>query len=252
LSDRRGARLARQFVLARQRVQEPMMPSRPHRLPVLLAVLLAGAATSALAESPLPDPVAPAGIGRPLDQIRPGRAGKPAAKKEALRKDTAKARKIARSPAPAPQAAARPALLQGAPAAAAAPAVLDDDQPRPQRQAKRALDDRADTRVRTDDVGKGTHFARKPLGPGAYFDDKIRAAVRKYYDEHPAPGRAPQWQIGETLPTGVPVGAVPKGVLASLPKLPPGHRYVDLGGDILLVAAGSKMVVDGISARAAR
>jgi hypothetical protein len=45
------------------------------------------------------------------------------------------------------------------------------------------------------------------------------------------------------------VVAVPQGVLASLPKLPPGHRYVDVGGDILLMAAGSRMVVDGISAR---
>jgi hypothetical protein len=48
------------------------------------------------------------------------------------------------------------------------------------------------------------------------------------------------------------VASVPQPVMASLPKLPPGHRYVQFGGDILLVAAGSKMVVDGISTRVAR
>ena len=233
-----------------------MTSPRPHRLPiVLLALLLADATGAALAESPLPDPVAPAVLGRPLDQIRPARQAK-----SAQGKHTAKTTTIAREQPVAPQAAARPAGLQKTAALPAAPAPVqqplvlpaaEPDMPM-QRQAKMALDDRADTRIRTDDVGKGTHFARKPLGPGAYFGDKNRAAVHKYYETNPPGGAAPHWQIGQTLPAGAPVASVPQPVMAALPKLPPGHRYVLLGGDVLLVAAGSKMVVDGISARAAR
>lgn len=221
-----------------------MMLPRPHRVPVLLALLLLDAAGAAFAwaESPLTDPVAPAVVGRPLDQIRPSRPARPA-----VRKPAAGPNKGVRAQRPAtPQASPRPAAFQGAPVR---PPVLDDDAPRPQRQAKKTLDDRTDPRVRSDDVGRGTHFARKPLGTGVYFDDKIRAAVRKYFEAHPAAGTPPQWQVGEALPAGVPVGKVPPPVLASLPRLPPGHQYLDVGGDILLVAARSKMVVDGISAR---
>jgi hypothetical protein len=219
------------------------------RLPLLFALLLAPAweASFALAESPLPDPIAPAVIGRPLDQIRPARpnsAGKVVRKKAA-------APKVARPAAPQPGTA-----ILGAAPAAALPALTFpgmDPQPAPgQRQAKRALDDRADPRMRADDVGQGTHFARKPLGPGAYFADKDRAAVAKYFQAHPPAGAAPKWQIGQALPRGLKVAAVPPAVQGSLPQVPPGHRYVQLGGDILLVASGSGMVVDGISARAAR
>ena len=46
-------------------------------------------------------------------------------------------------------------------------------------------------------------------------------------------------------------GAVPKGLLAALPPLPPGYRYVELAGEVVMVASTSKMVVDGIS-RSAR
>ncbi|GAB3652655.1 hypothetical protein [Ramlibacter alkalitolerans] len=234
-----------------------MTPPRPHRLTFLLALLLAdaGGAGLALAQSHLPDPVAPAVIGRPLDQIRPVRPARPVTAK----KDT-RAKSTARAPAPAAQAAARPAAIEKVTAAPAAPAPAQQALAPPgaepdaplQRRAKMALDDRADTRIPTDDVGKGTHFARKPLGPGAYFGDKDRASVRKYYEANPPAGTAPHWEIGQSLPAGVPIASVPKPVMAALPKLPPGHRYVQLGGDILLVAAGSKMVVDGISVRAGR
>lgn len=207
------------------------------RLVLLPGVLLFGGAPFALAESPLPDPVAPAVIGRPLDQtrtVRPVKKKSAATKvvrpKHAAARPAASPTKVVRQSAPPPQAP-RPAQdVAGTP-----------------HPPKQALDDRADPRMRLDDVGKGTHFARKPLGAGAYFDDKDRTAVRKYYEAHPASGAAAHWRIGEAVPSGASLGAVPKGLLASLPKLPPGHRYVELGGEVVLIAAGSKMVVDGIS-----
>lgn len=208
------------------------------RLPLLPGVLLLACAPFALAESPMPDPVPPAVIGRPLEQIRPVRpvrpkpaAAKPARPRHAAARPAA-ARKVVRQPTSAPQA--RPAgVAQGAPAT--------------RRPAKRAVDDRADPRMRVDDVGKGVHLARKPLGPGAYIGDKHRAAVRKYYEQHPVSGAGPKWQIGEPVPRRARVKAVPRSLLASLPELPPGHRYIQLGGEVVLIAADSRMVVDGIS-----
>jgi Ni/Co efflux regulator RcnB len=208
-----------------------------YRLPLLPALLLFCCASFALAEGPLEDPVPPAVVGRPLEQINkphpPARA-KPAAKPVQP--------KAAARPAPAAQAARKPVPVPQAAAAGAARAT-----PATQRPAKQAVDDRADPRMHLDDVGKGRHFARKPLGTGAYFGDRHRAAVLKYFHDHPASGRAARWQVGEPLPDGAPMAAVPTDLLSSLPQLPPGHRYLQVGGDVVLIAEGSKMVVDGIS-----
>ena len=207
------------------------------RLSLLPGLLLLAAPAFALAESPMPDPIAPAVIGRPLDKIRPWHATakpvkpvKPAKPKQAT----------ARAPGPAKSAkAVRPSPALQATAMGAAPTA---------HAAKQALDDRVDPHAQLGEVGKGTHFARKPLGPGAYFADRHREAVRKYYAEHPlSRGAAAKWTIGEPVPNGATLAAVPHGLLASLPKVPPGHRYAQLGGEVVLIASGSKMVVDGIS-----
>lgn len=208
------------------------------RLPLLSGLLLSAGTPFAMAETPLVDPVPPAVIGRPLEQLRPARpvrpkpaAAKPARPRPAAARPAAPT-KVARQPAAPPQALA-PSAAQNGPAT--------------NRPAKQAVDDRADPRMQAVEVGKGTHFARKPLGPGAFFGDKHRTAVRKYYEAHPAPAAAANWRIGEPVPRGVTPAAVPKGLLASLPTVPPGHRYIQLGGEVVLIAAGSKMVVDGIS-----
>lgn len=199
------------------------------RLPLLTGLLLFAVAPMAVAvaEGPLlPDPVPPAVVGRPLEQIKPAR---PVREKPAAAKPAAAQREATRPPTAA--------MGAGVPQVGASN----------QRPAKQALDDRADTTMLADDVGKGTHFARKPLAPGAYISDKYRAAVRKYFEAHPPRGAAARWRIGEPVPRGAPVRAVPAGLLASLPELPPGHRYLQLGRDVVLVAEGSNMVVDGVS-----
>ncbi|MDB5912068.1 MAG: hypothetical protein JWP22_743 [Ramlibacter sp.] len=137
-------------------------------------------------------------------------------------------------------------LLALASARAQAPATA----PAPQERKKATSDDRADPNASLVEVGKGTHMARQPLKPGAYFNDKARAAVRAYYASRPpkGPTTGDGWKIGEPLPAGS--APVPRGLLAKLPKLPPGHRYLQLHGDVLLVAAGSGMVVDAIEVKA--
>jgi hypothetical protein len=184
----------------------------------------------------MPDPVPPAVIGRPLDHAwsfhvfptKPA-TGKPTTTKKPASRHTQAARKPA-----------APTQVLGA-AASTAPATA--------HRAKQALDDRTDASAVLVNVGQGTHFAQKPLGPGVYFGDRNRTAVRKYYQEHPSSGSPVHWQIGQPVPSGAALEPVPSALLASLPKLPPGHRYAELGGEVVLIAWGSKMVVDGISRR---
>lgn len=212
------------------------------RLPLLYGVLLLAGSPLVAAESPLQDPVPPAVIGRPVEQIKPPRSAreKPAVARPERNKQAA-------APAPGKKAARTPAV---APRPLAA--VPDQDAAAPQRVAKQAVDDRVDPNAPVvDDVGKGRHFARKPLAAGAYIGEKHRTAVRRYYAEHPVSGATAKWKIGEPVPRGAPVAQVPRRLLASLPEVPPGHRYVQIGGEVVLVAAASNMVVDGIS-RAAR
>lgn len=188
---------------------------------LLPALLLLAVAPGVQAQWSLPEPIAPAVIGRPLDQVRPTH---PHGKKHEATATAPHAHGAAHSVAAA--------LSQPSSGVHA---------------AKAAVDDRADPNARLDDVGKGTHFARKPLGTGVYIGDSHRAAVLRYFAEHPAPAAPVAWKIGEPLPSGAPVSAVPPALLADLPRLPPGCRYVELGGDVVMIASASKMVVDGVS-----
>lgn len=111
--------------------------------------------------------------------------------------------------------------------------------------------------------------ARKPQHAqprvGAYFTEQQRIAVRGYYGEHYGgakrcppglakknngclpPGQAKKWAVGQPLPAGVTVYAVPRAVLVQLPPPPSGYKYVRVATDILLIAVGTSMVVDAIS-----
>lgn len=205
------------------------------RLSLVPGWLLLAGLPPAMAETPLPDPVAPAVIGRPLDQIGPGRRvrDKPAAATPA----PSRRNHVQPTAGGAPPRAPQQALGAGA----------EQDTPGAPRRAKQALDDRADPRMRLDEVGSGTRLARKPLGPGAYFGDRHRSAVRKSYQASPATGAVVHWEVGAPVPAGARLKAVPRQWLAGLPELPPGHRYVRLGDELVLIAAGSRIVVDGIS-----
>jgi len=100
---------------------------------------------------------------------------------------------------------------------------------------------------------------------GAYFNDDHRSVARTYYSQHYGgakgcppglakknngclpPGQAKKWTVGQPLPPGVVVYSVPQPVLVQLPPAPVGYRYVRVASDILLIAVGTQMVVDGIS-----
>lgn len=240
------------------------------RPPQLFGVLLLLAAPLAQAESPMPEPIAPAVIGRPLDQIRPARAvrSKSAAAKPIRRKPVVATTKAVRprqtqtasvrvappavraAPAPQPvarQAAPAPRLaaVQPAPApqhAGVQPALV------PQQLAKQAPDSRAaPTAQLGDGLGKGARFAGKPFGPGSYFSTRDQALVRRYYETHPASGPLAKWKIGEPIPPKAALTGVPDDLRAALTALPAGHQYVQVDGDVVMVAVQSRVVVDGIS-----
>ena len=140
------------------------------------------------------------------------------------------------------------AAVLGAGAAQAAALGSDTNAAPAQRKPKAALDDRVDTHMHASVVGQGTHMGRQPTRPGVYFDDRNRQAVQAWFDAHPARGAVPvPWTIGQRVPAHVALAPLPAALRADLPRLPPGHKYVEAGSNVLLVADGSNMVVDGIA-----
>ena len=55
-----------------------------------------------------------------------------------------------------------------------------------------------------------------------------------------------KWAVGQALPRDLVYYPVPQTVVVRIGVPPTGHRYVRVANDILLIAIGSRMVVDGI------
>lgn len=98
---------------------------------------------------------------------------------------------------------------------------------------------------------------------GGYFGEPQRAAARSYYGGPRGgkacppglakknngcmpPGQARKWAVGQPLPRDVTYYPVPRQLVVSLGVPPAGYRYVRVAADILLIAVGTGMVVDGI------
>lgn len=60
------------------------------------------------------------------------------------------------------------------------------------------------------------------------------------------PGQARQWTVGSPLPREVVYYDLPQPVRVQIGTPPAGYRYVRVDSDILLIAMGTRMVVDGI------
>ncbi|MEW6512739.1 MAG: hypothetical protein AB1443_01920 [Pseudomonadota bacterium] len=60
------------------------------------------------------------------------------------------------------------------------------------------------------------------------------------------PGQAKKWRRGYALPADVRYYPLPHEILVRLPPPPPQHRYVQVAGDILMIAVGTSMVVDAV------
>jgi hypothetical protein len=97
-----------------------------------------------------------------------------------------------------------------------------------------------------DNVGQGPVQGTQRAAPGIFFGSKAEAVIRWFYAMHPAPARASKWTIGEPVPPRAALTGVPDNVRAALPPVPPGHQYVQLDDEVVLVAVPSRMVVDGV------
>ena len=104
--------------------------------------------------------------------------------------------------------------------------------------------------------------ARQEIQFGAHFQDRQREAVHRYYAGQRAKGRCPpglakkkngclppglakKWSRGQPLPTSLVLYPVPMGVMTHIGPPPPGYKYVRVANDLLLVALGTMIVVDG-------
>ena len=103
---------------------------------------------------------------------------------------------------------------------------------------------------------------RKEIKPGTYFNDDQRVVVREYYVQRYSnrkncppglaqknngcmpPGLVRNWTVGQAVPAGVVVYAVPQPVIRQLPPAPYGYRYARIGGDIVLVQQQNNLIVD--------
>ena len=59
------------------------------------------------------------------------------------------------------------------------------------------------------------------------------------------PGQAKKWAMGRRLPGNVIYHGLPAGLSARL-NIPSGSQYVRVGADILLIAAGTGLILDAI------
>jgi len=115
-----------------------------------------------------------------------------------------------------------------------------------------------------DDQGGGKHRDRDDHGGKRYFDDRRHVLVREYYVHEHRAGRCPpglakkhngcmppghakkKWHRGRPLPRDVTYYDLPPRLVIELGTPPSGHKFVRVASDILLIAVGTRMVVDAI------
>ena len=110
---------------------------------------------------------------------------------------------------------------------------------------------------------KASNDDRHGAHRSAHFDDRHRVVVHEYYGEQfhrgkcppglakknngcMPPGQAKKWRMGHPLPREVVYYEVPRALVIQLPQPSPGHRYVRVAADILLIAVGTGMVIDAV------
>ena len=121
--------------------------------------------------------------------------------------------------------------------------------------------ERGESHERGDD-GRGRGEARD-IPASMRFADRDRVILRDYYvgefregrcppglaKKHNGclpPGQAKKWAVGRPLPRGVIFHELPPQIVVQLTVPPPGYRYVRIADDILMIAAGTGLVIDAV------
>jgi Ni/Co efflux regulator RcnB len=58
------------------------------------------------------------------------------------------------------------------------------------------------------------------------------------------PGQAKKWARGQYLPKTIVWTPAPAAIIAKLKPVPPGHRYVAIDGEVLLIALATGLILD--------
>jgi Ni/Co efflux regulator RcnB len=113
--------------------------------------------------------------------------------------------------------------------------------------------------------GKGASESKGASRQATQFRGDQQAAVRDYYAAEFRNGRCPpglakkhngcmppgqaakHWRVGQPLPAVADRHAVPPQLIARIGPPPAGYEYVRVASDILMIAVGTRMVVDAIS-----
>jgi Ni/Co efflux regulator RcnB len=119
-----------------------------------------------------------------------------------------------------------------------------------------------DDRGYRDDRGGDRYDDRRSGGQYRFNDDSRRILIDYYGGQARAghcppglakkgngclpPGQAKKWRRGYALPADVRYYPLAPEILMRLPPPPPQHRYVQVAGDILMIAVGTSMVVDAV------
>jgi hypothetical protein len=145
--------------------------------------------------------------------------------------------------------------LLAAGALAAGPAIAE----KPEWAGKGKGKDRGDEMERGA-KGKGKNKAAK----AKHFESNHRAAIHDYYAQEfksgfcppglakkkngcMPPGQAKKWKMGQPLAKDVVIYPLPRELVIKIGVPPVGHEYVRVASDILLIATGTRMVVDAIT-----
>lgn len=111
--------------------------------------------------------------------------------------------------------------------------------------------------IRAEGLGGGTYIKAK-----INFVDQDRLAIYHYYRDVAQSGPCPaglarksegclptddkKWELGRQLPRQVVFHNLPSDLMPRLAPAPAGYRYIRAGGDVLLIARGSGIVVAAI------
>lgn len=107
------------------------------------------------------------------------------------------------------------------------------------------------------------HNERPEAGDAASLNEDTRRIIGDYYGKRARAGKCPpglakkhngclppeqakKWAKGHPLPADLRYYDLPRELLKRLPPPPPDHRYVQIAGDVLVIAVGTRMVIDAI------
>ncbi len=134
-----------------------------------------------------------------------------------------------------------------------------DKPPRGEKHREQSTNDRNTQKYKHAD-----HHRDQRKHDQKYFTEQHRVVIHNYFSEErdhgrcppglakkrngcTAPGLARQWVVGRPLAREVKYYELPPTVVVNLGVPPAGYRYVRVASDILLIAAGTGLVLDALA-----